>query len=121
MTTQQLHDYSLRLRTLHDRLDQGVAALRNEALRPLAAESADGAGRASVHAADLGSRAADEELALDLLAPESEVLAEVNAALERVRLGTFGVCEACGKSIALVRLTALPYARRCIRCARQAE
>ena len=121
MTTQQLHDYSLRLRSLHDRLDQGVEALRNEALRHIAAESANGSMRASVHDADLGARAADEELALDLLAPESEVLAEVNAALERVRVGSFGVCEACGKPIALVRLTALPYARRCIRCARQAE
>ncbi|HUR53691.1 MAG TPA: hypothetical protein VMZ71_06150, partial [Gemmataceae bacterium] len=71
MTTQQLHGYALCLRNLRERLGEGVETLRGEALRPLAAESANGSGRASVHDADLGSRAADEDLALDLLAPES--------------------------------------------------
>ena len=121
MTKQQLHEYAGRLRDVRARLGEGVADLRREALRPLAAESANGTVRASVHDADLGSRAADEELALELLAPESEVLTEVDAALERVRTGTFGTCEGCGRPIAQTRLAALPYARRCIRCARAAE
>lgn len=121
MTEDQLHGYAAHLRDLRDRLGRSVAELRGEALRPLAAESANGTGPTTVHDADLGTRVADEELALELLAPETEILAEVDAALDRVRRGTFGTCEGCGKPIALARLTALPYARRCIRCARPAD
>jgi RNA polymerase-binding transcription factor DksA len=110
----------VRLRNLRDRLGSGVAELRSEALRPVGAEATNGTARGTVHDADLGARTADEELALELLAPEAEVLAEVDAALERVRLGTFGVCEACGHPISQARLSALGYARRCIRCARSA-
>ena len=121
MTTQQRNGYRLRLRELSERLGTSVEDLRGEALRPLGSESANGTGLASVHDADLGSQAAAGDLALELLAPESEVLAEVNAALDRVRLGTFGLCETCSKPIGLARLTALPYARRCIRCTRAAD
>ncbi|MBD3926789.1 TraR/DksA C4-type zinc finger protein [Nocardioides cavernae] len=44
-------------------------------------------------------------------------VAEVDAALERVEAGTYGVCEVCGRDIGAPRLEALPAARRCIRCA----
>ncbi len=44
-------------------------------------------------------------------------LVEVDAALARVRAGTYGVCESCGEPIASGRLEARPTARRCIRCA----
>jgi RNA polymerase-binding protein DksA len=46
-----------------------------------------------------------------------EHLAEVDAALERVEDGTYGVCESCGEAIAPARLEARPVARTCIRCA----
>jgi DnaK suppressor protein len=41
----------------------------------------------------------------------------VDAALERVRLGTYGVCVRCGQSIGVDRLRARPAAELCIRCA----
>lgn len=121
MTTNQLHRHAVQLRTLRDRLGSGVAELRKEALRPVGAESTNGTGRATVHDADVAARAADEDLAMDLLTAEADVLAEVDAALDRVRTGTFGTCEGCGKAIAAARLAAVPYVRKCIRCARAAE
>jgi RNA polymerase-binding transcription factor DksA len=45
-------------------------------------------------------------------------LAEVEAALERLEVGTYGSCERCGQPIAKARLDARPAASRCIRCAR---
>jgi DnaK suppressor protein len=45
-------------------------------------------------------------------------LAEVDAALERVADGTYGVCDRCGQPIAAARLEARPTARYCIACAR---
>ncbi|MDB5313672.1 MAG: yocK 2 [Gemmataceae bacterium] len=121
LTTQELREYRGRLMSLVARLDAGLSELRNEALRPVGAEAAGGPPDASVHDADRGSRAADEELALGLLGPAEVILAEANAALKRIEGGTFGRCEDCGKPITRTRLDALPYARRCIRCARGTE
>jgi RNA polymerase-binding transcription factor DksA len=44
-------------------------------------------------------------------------VSEVDAALERLEHGTYGVCEDCGGPIAPARLDALPAARTCIACA----
>ena len=46
-------------------------------------------------------------------------VAEVDAALDRVEAGTYGVCEVCGRDIGAPRLEALPAARTCIACASQ--
>jgi RNA polymerase-binding transcription factor DksA len=42
-------------------------------------------------------------------------LAEIDAALDRVARGTYGVCAVCGEPIAPARLAARPFATRCIR------
>jgi len=52
---------------------------------------------------------------------ESRELARIENALERMRDGQYGVCEACGISIPLARLNALPYATLCIKCQRESE
>ena len=44
-------------------------------------------------------------------------LTDIDAALERVAAGAYGVCEACGSPIGDERLDALPATRRCIACA----
>jgi RNA polymerase-binding protein DksA len=40
----------------------------------------------------------------------------VDAALERLDVGSFGTCLRCGKPIADARLEALPWAAHCIDC-----
>jgi RNA polymerase-binding protein DksA len=52
-----------------------------------------------------------------LLEQANSHLADVDAAIERVRAGTYGVCERCGREIAPARLEARPTARLCIECA----
>jgi len=46
---------------------------------------------------------------------------EVEAALERMDMGNFGVCDACGGLIGLKRLQAMPWAKKCIECQEQSE
>lgn len=41
----------------------------------------------------------------------------LQAALERMDTGTYGVCSQCGKAIPVQRLEVLPYALTCITCA----
>jgi len=64
---------------------------------------------------------AQDEISSQLAEVESRELARIENALERMRIGQFGVCEACGIKIPVARLNALPYATSCIECQREAE
>ena len=48
-------------------------------------------------------------------------LDEVDAALARMRSGTYGECRDCGEPIALARLSAYPTAVRCVACQQRHE
>ncbi len=52
-----------------------------------------------------------------LLAAARGRIAEVDDALRRIDVATFGVCERCGQLIAEERLAARPFARFCMACA----
>ncbi len=68
------------------------------------------------HPADQDVEGLDSEIAI---AQNEELLLEqVEAALERIRVGTFGVCQQCGRTVDAQRLQAVPYASRCIDSAR---
>lgn len=41
----------------------------------------------------------------------------INKSLEKIKNGTFGVCEECGADISPERLEANPSAKRCMQCA----
>jgi RNA polymerase-binding transcription factor DksA len=47
---------------------------------------------------------------------EVEELADVEAALRRISLGSYGVCIDCGDEIGRERLDAYPMAKRCLVC-----
>jgi DnaK suppressor protein len=61
------------------------------------------------------------ELHSQMASFESRELAQIENALGKIREGRYGRCETCDKTIAPVRLTALPYATECISCARREE
>jgi len=68
---------------------------------------------------DLADQALDErerEFTLLLTDREKEKLFAVDEALEKLRKGTYGICEECGESITLRRLAALPLAKLCLDC-----
>ncbi|MCG6936814.1 MAG: TraR/DksA family transcriptional regulator [Gammaproteobacteria bacterium] len=41
----------------------------------------------------------------------------IDAAIRRIKDGTYGTCAVCGEKIAEKRLAALPYVTTCIKCA----
>ena len=61
------------------------------------------------------------EVEVGVIANEERLAAEVAAALERIESSTFGRCQTCSRTIGKARLDAVPYARKCIRCARATE
>jgi DnaK suppressor protein len=46
----------------------------------------------------------------------TEAVTEVNRALEKIKLGTYGICDICGKNIEPARMEALPSASLCLNC-----
>ena len=58
-----------------------------------------------IHAADLSMMGAD-----------SAQLALIDAALNNISRGQYGICADCGKPISEARLEARPFARYCITC-----
>lgn len=92
-----------RLESLRDRLLEDQDVQLEEAR-----ESLESPG---IGLADGGTDEFDHALALGLLTHEQEVLAEVEAALRRIREGRYGICEETGQPIQEERLRAVPWTR----------
>lgn len=60
---------------------------------------------------EIAGEESQRELMFVELSAEENQLAEVDAALARLRAGTYGVCEETGRLIAASRLLALPWTR----------
>ena len=63
----------------------------------------------------------ERERDLALSASATQAVEEIDRALGRMDAGTYGVCERCGKRIAVARLEALPFAALCIECKSREE
>lgn len=63
------------------------------------------------HMADAGTDTFDRDFALSLVSSEQEALSEVEAAIGRIKDGTYGICEITQKPIARERLLAVPFTR----------
>ncbi|HEV08891.1 MAG TPA: TraR/DksA family transcriptional regulator [Sulfurihydrogenibium azorense] len=62
-----------------------------------------------------------EEILGQLSDIEIEILRAIDDALERIKNGTYGVCEVCGKEIEEERLQAVPWTTLCIQHAKERE
>jgi RNA polymerase-binding transcription factor DksA len=65
----------------------------------------------SLHMADAGTDNYDRDFALSMISSEQNALYEIEAAMNRIRDGSYGICELTGKPIPPARLDALPWTR----------
>ena len=65
---------------------------------------------------DLASEERTREINLILSDRDREKLQAIEEALERIRAGTYGICDMCEEEIASERLEALPFTRLCVSC-----
>lgn len=108
-----------KLLQLRDAMVDSMAGVAKDNLRSRAEGSE--ASAFGMHQADAGSDAYDRDFALSLLSQEQDALYEIDQALKRVELGTYGVCEMSGKAITKARLEAIPFARFTVECQSQLE
>jgi DnaK suppressor protein len=116
----ELKVYRENLLALRARLRGDVHAMADSALKRNRDLSAD-ASSMPIHMADLGTDNFEQEFTLSLMETEGGTLTAIEAALERVEEGSYGVCEDCAGPIAKTRLQAIPYAAVCIKCAQKRE
>jgi RNA polymerase-binding transcription factor DksA len=108
-----------RLLQLRDAMVDSMAGVAQDTLRARAEGSE--ASAFGMHQADAGSDAYDRDFALSLLSQEQDALYEIDEALKRIELGTYGKCEMSGKPILHARLEAIPFARYTVECQSQIE
>jgi RNA polymerase-binding transcription factor DksA len=65
----------------------------------------------SQHMADAGTDSFDRDLALSRISSEQDAVYEIDQAMNRIRNGTYGICEMTGKPIERERLEAIPWTR----------
>ncbi|MFI6833822.1 TraR/DksA family transcriptional regulator [Kribbella sp. NPDC050241] len=59
---------------------------------------------------------AQTDVTATLMSASRAALADIDAALFRLAIGAFGICQRCGRAISADRLQAIPMASLCLRC-----
>ncbi len=71
--------------------------------------------------ADAGTDTYDRDWALGMLSSEQDAVYEIDQAIDRIRNGTYGICEMTGKPIEPGRLEAIPWTRFSLEAERELE
>lgn len=124
----ELDEFRVLLERLQARLRGDMAQLTDQALGTNRQDHGTES-KSPTHMAELGSETFEQDFALSLVENEQETLAEISLALNRIKDGTYGLCEGClldGRSpnqakITKERLRVIPYARNCVDCERKRE
>ncbi len=66
--------------------------------------------------ADRAAVESDRNATLRIRDRERKLIAKIDAALQRIEDGTYGICEQCGERIGAERLRARPVTTLCIDC-----
>ena len=97
---------------------------RKQALLAGAEKTVDGLTQQPGHFPDPNDRATQESdhiFNLRIRDRERKLIAKIDEALERIKDGSFGICEECGKDIPESRLQVRPVTTLCIKCKEKQE
>src|SRR4029079_7974135 len=74
-----------------------------------------------MHMADAGTDTYDRDWALGMLSSAQNSIYEIDEAMNRIRDGSYGICELTGKKIEAQRLQAIPWTRFSAEAERELE
>lgn len=89
---------------------QEINELKNS-VEDLTETQADEYSSATHHQGNVGSEEEERETLFQLIERNKKKMKRIEAALDRIEQGTYGICEDTGKKIQKERLEAIPYAR----------
>jgi len=117
----ELKEFRQLLLNLRDQIVDDITFLAGDNLNRSARDSSGDLSSYSLHMADQGTDNFDREFALNRVSSEQDILYEIDEALERIRQGTYGICEASDKPIEKARLKIIPHARLSVAAQSEAE
>jgi RNA polymerase-binding transcription factor DksA len=121
MNTKNMRLYQDRLLHLRKRLQGDVNQIAGAALKATSSEIYGEISMSPMHRTDRDTDTFDLEFMLHLVKNEDGMLEQINAALKRMKNGCYGVCAECKTKIPQTRLSAIPYALHCVKCASHLE
>ena len=113
-----LEEQKKALLDLRDKLLPNMQDVTHDHLRSGASNVSSSSGQ---HIGDAGSEAEVRDLTIRLLGKDREQLFEIDAALERIRMGYYGICEISLEPIPKKRLQARPFCRLTVKCQEEFE
>jgi RNA polymerase-binding protein DksA len=114
LTQKDLDDFATRLRDERAELSEQLTTIEDQAF---AATQSDMSGDVGVddESADAGTATFEREKELSIEQNVRDLIQKIDRALKRIEVGTYGICDRCGKPIEKARLKALPYVDLCIK------
>lgn len=113
---------------ISDTFARQLQQMRTDVLAQIRAQRGGRVGRAEAAAnpreaqsGDWAQSDAERDLAIAIDERENAELAAIDAALQRIASGQYGLCMDCGIDIPTARLHASPTALRCVACQGKAE
>jgi RNA polymerase-binding protein DksA len=117
LSRKQLNHYRNLLLIKRAELVGDLSSLEAEALR----SSGGNLSHMPIHMADIGSDTYEQDFMLGLAETERRLLREIDAALQRIEDGSYGICQMTGEPIPDARLEAKPWASHTVEAARRLE
>jgi RNA polymerase-binding protein DksA len=121
LTPKELEWFKELLLKIRRQLVGNMDSLEGEALRKNRTDASGDLSMMPIHMADIGTDNYEQEFTITLMQNERETIKEIDAALQRIADGTYGICLGTHKPIAKARLKAKPWARYCIEYKRAEE
>jgi len=109
---------------VNDSAKNAIYAMRQKLIAEISEKPIPESLLATTDIGDIVDQAGDErdrELSLLLTGRDKEKLQAINEALEKIKDGSYGICEECGDKIGPGRLKVMPLARYCVSCQSKLE
>jgi DnaK suppressor protein len=121
MNKRERKKFEKRLLEIREKKLEYIAMLRELAISRTQREASGDISAFTSHPADISTESDEREKVASLITRETQIVKELDAALERIRDATYGECDTCGGDIPPARLQALPFATLCVKCQTEAE
>ncbi|NQT47233.1 MAG: TraR/DksA C4-type zinc finger protein [Candidatus Omnitrophica bacterium] len=121
MPRKEMAKFKEHLLAQKDKVQREIKSIRDENLNRSQKDASGDLSGYAFHLADMATDNYDREFSLGLADNELKILYSIDDALERIKEGTFGICENCEKPIAKRRLMALTHTKFCLSCMSEEE
>ena len=115
MNAKRQKELRLQLEARKSEIEGDVSYMARE-IRSISVDQDDENGSLGNHMADDGSNISEAERLVTISEDFHLLIGQINAAIERMDDGGYGICLRCGKPIGEDRLEAFPYVAYCIGC-----